>query len=61
MSGSSSISNVRIVYLRKLGWPGVCEFGAGVPLGSPWPFVEGTFSVEALIVEDNALNGVEGC
>jgi hypothetical protein len=47
--------HVKIDYLRKLGWPGVCELGAGVPLGPPGPFAEAMSSVAALIVAQSVL------
>jgi hypothetical protein len=37
ISDISLLYSAESTYLRKLGWPGVCEFGAGVPLVLPWP------------------------
>lgn len=37
ISDNSLLYSAVSTYLRKLGWPGVCEFGAGVPLVLPAP------------------------
>lgn len=37
ISNGSPVEFAVSPYLRKLGWPGVCELGAGVPLVLPAP------------------------